>query len=301
MGEAERASIPYCQVTASKSRLPSRPRQTATMSTSTHVKLLSRDIQIQATSLQSSVSSDNSGHLTLNVRYHKPPVTDGRTPTVLCLPFWGGSTSTFDSVLTQLALLSSSSISVALTYRGTGSTHARGPDTAQDHSTSSLAADVVRVLSSPDFLDLVSSGRLVLVAHSMSAKIAYHVLYLLASGGIGNGVRIEIERMLLLAPAPIGPLNLPPEMCAQQLRAYDSLESAGWTVRNVLSYAPLDDDMVRRLAGDAVGMSPGAKRGWVEYGMKLDCTEVLKGFMTLMKDRRALKVRVLVGREDKVE
>ena len=190
---------------------------------------------------------------------------------------------------------------MALSYRGTGSSHAGDPDTPQDYSISSFAADVVGVLSSPDFLDLVPSGRLVLVAHSMSAKVAYHVFYLLGSGGIGNGDRIEIERLLLLGPAPIGPLDLPPEMRAQQLRAYESVESASWTMRNVLSHAPLDDDVVRRLASDAVGMSPGAKRGWLEYGMKVDCTEVLKGAMTLVKDRRVFKVRVLVGREDRVE
>jgi pimeloyl-ACP methyl ester carboxylesterase len=180
-------------------------------------------------------------------------------------------------------------------------------DTLQNHSISSLAADVLGVLSSPDFTsDLIPSGRLVLVAHSMSAKVAYHVLYYLGNGGIdGSGVRIgfRVQRLLLLAPAPIRPLDLPPQMRAQQLRAYDSLESASWTMRFVLSHAPLDDDVVRRLASDAVGMSPGAKSGWLgEYGMKVDCTEVLRAAMNLVKGtRRAFRVRVLVGREDRVE
>lgn len=81
----------------------------------------------------------------------------------------------------------------------------------------------------------------------------------------------------MLGPAPVGPLVLSPDMQQQQLQAYQAEESAAWTIDNVLTAGPdkLGSDVVAELAKDCARMSPGAKSGWLEYGMAVDCSEVV--------------------------
>jgi len=86
--------------------------------------------------------------------------------------------------------------------------------------------------------------------------------------------------------------------------AADNNGTAAWAVENVLSHGGLDGDVVARLARDCVGMSAGAKRGWVELGMGRDCRGSVRDVAARLGEQGTLEgfgVRVLVGREDKVE
>jgi len=178
-------------------------------------------------------------------------------------------------------------------------------DPVEIHDIPSLAADVLVLLqslgSSEDESCMIPSGKVVLCAHSMSAKVAWELLHGLT---IRPDTSLTVTALLLLAPAPIGPLEFPAEMREQQLKAYNTLESASWTLRNVLTHKSLGDDVIARLARDCVSMSAGAKRGWIELGMKRDCLDVVRKVAAKLADQsdmQAFRVRVLVGEEDQVE
>ena len=152
---------------------------------------------------------------------------------------------------------------------------------------------MVEFVKSQQFQTLTPSKKLIVCAHSMSAKVACELL-----ASFSSSAHVEITGLLLLAPAPPTPLILPVHMKEQQLIAYSTLESAKWTMQNVLTAGNLNDNVIDQLAKDAAGRSTGAKRGWIEVGMGYDCSaslEMLSG--TLAK----VLVRVLVGSKDVVE
>jgi pimeloyl-ACP methyl ester carboxylesterase len=191
-----------------------------------------------------------------------------------------------------------------MSYRGTG--ESKRPDAELDlpshHSIPFLAADVLALLRSGEVIeDLIPSHKLVIVAHSMSAKVAWEVLCGLSPTRSEATPEIEVVSVLLIAPAPPGPLELPPEMRQQQLIAYQTVESAKWTIANVLTHRPLSQEVIDRSAKDCAGMSPGAKRGWIEEGMKYSCVEAVRNLAATHQGQSAKLVRVLVGTEDVVE
>jgi len=62
----------------------------------------------------------------------------------------------------------------------------------------------------------------------------------------------------------------------------------------------LPEDVVSQLVEDAVTMSPDAKRGWLEVGMAEDIRPALTS-LAADETAREMKIRVVVGSEDKVE
>lgn len=130
----------------------------------------------------------------------------------------------------------------------------------------------------------------------MSAKVAYVLLSLLSQ--TSHELDLSLSALLLFGPAPIESLIFPPEMREQSLHAYDSVESARWTIENILSSRALDAVLIESFASDCAGMSQAAKDGWLYHGMGFDCSEYLS---TIWEKWQGLKVRVLVGSEDKVE
>ena len=132
----------------------------------------------------------------------------------------------------------------------------------------------------------------------MSAKVALRL-----AGMIPESECLGVRSLLLLSPAPPLPLTLPPEVRSGQLTAYDSVENAKWTIENVLSATVLDDRTVTQLVEDCVGMSDGAKRGWIEIGMVESMAAVVMGMRddVASEKMRTVPVRVLAGARDKVE
>ena len=234
-----------------------------------------------------------------------------KNPTVISLHYWGGSAATYHHIPALLrsrdsdASRASSVTLVSLSHRGWGSSGRAEPDESSAYSITALASDVVAVLP-----QLVTSGLVsleqgfVLCGHSMGAKVAVAVaasLYRLKAETSGNGKPSlpPLRGLLLLAPAPPGPLVLPEEIRRQQATAYDSVEGVQWTVREVLTAAKgnwlnggtADFEMVVR---DSLAGSEGAKRGWPEVGMAEDVD------IQPLWDSH-LKVRVLVASGDRVE
>jgi pimeloyl-ACP methyl ester carboxylesterase len=267
--------------------------------------------------------------LATSIRYYEPSTPDRSAPTVVFLPFWGGSASTFEPVQQALSKTHPTCTSVAVSYRGTGSSSGSSEETSsltstlnseqdplESHDIPALATDVIALFETlandgGEQQALIPSRQVVLCAHSMSAKVAWEILHALTSSGnesvnlLDNKRTTTVKGLLLLAPAPPGPLELPAEIREQQLKAYDSLDSALWTLRNVLTHKDLSDQVVGRLATDCVSMSPGAKRGWIELGMKRDCRGVVEDMVARIKAdwqrEGTFQLRVLVGEKDKVE
>ena len=266
------------------------------MSKTTETKLVSKILPLQTHPAAS-----------LDIQYHKPSTPNTSMPTVILLPFWGGSASTFEGLQIKLSEIDASYTTVAVSYRGTGSSSRSEEDSPQRHDIHALAADVLALLDvlvrdEDEGSNLLPSGKVVFCAHSMSAKVAWEVLSRLDLGDQTHA--LGVAGLLLLAPAPIGPLELPPEMREQQLGAYASMESARWTLSNILTRKTPDKEFLNGLARDCVGMSSGAKRGWIELGMKSDCTDAVRKVADNLVTNKSLKdfpVVVLAGEHDVVE
>ena len=104
----------------------------------------------------------------------------------------------------------------------------------------------------------------------MGAKIALSLLSNLLNPNPESIAppNVKIRGVLLLAPAPPSPLVLPKGVREGQLAAYESLESARGAVEGVLVHevGRMDGEVVRGLVEGMVGMSRGAKEGWLGRG-----------------------------------
>lgn len=249
---------------------------------------------VQSRNISLPLSGDtNIKHSSINILALPPSDPNTNLPTTVLLPFWGGNASTYASVLHHLAQQTPAPPALAISYAGTGSSPAPVPDTPTAHSIPALASNVLAVLRHEAIQDLLPSRKLVVCAHSMSAKVTWEVLRLLETSA--PVLEIQVVGVLLLAPAPPRPFALPVEMRMQQIEAYRNSEAAEFVVKNVLTARGLDERVYGEVVKGCVGMSEGAKRGWLEVGMKWDCEEALEGLA------KRPPVRVLVGSCDKVE
>lgn len=124
-----------------------------------------------------------------------------------------------------------------------------------------------------------------LVGHSMGGKIAQ----LVAGRGLVQGLR----GLVLIAPAPPTPLELPPNMKEQQLSAYSNAESADFVVRNVLSSSSLSEATVAMLVEDMLKGNQFAKSAWPSYAMAEN--------IVASANKIQVPVLVIAGGLDKVE
>lgn len=200
-----------------------------------------------------------------------------QAPALIFLHFWGGSSRTF-SKLTPL--LSSTYPIFTIDFRGWGSS--TGPPSPEAYSISNLADDIQSLVP---LLPEIASRGYVLIGHSMGGKVAQLLASRRPSG---------LKGVLLVAPAPAGPLILPSkEMKEQQMKAYDSPEAAGFVVREVLTAGALEEEEVKMLVEDTQRGNKWARKAWPAYGMEEDYSADLCDI--------EVPVRVVVGGQDKVE
>jgi 3-oxoadipate enol-lactonase len=97
----------------------------------------------------------------------------------------------------------------------------------------------------------------------------------------------------VIASAPPTPLVLPLEMKKQQLLAYNSPQSAEFVIRNILSSARLENEVVSMLIEDMTRGNESAKAAWPSYGMAEN----------ILEDAEKIDVQILIiaGSKDRVE
>jgi 3-oxoadipate enol-lactonase len=159
--------------------------------------------------------------------------------TLLFLHYWGGSAGTWRVVTSQL---SGEFRCVAYDQRGWGTSDAP-PD---GYAIADLAADATNIIHS------LKIDRYVLVGHSMGGKVAQFLASQQPEG---------LQGLILVAPAPPIPQNIPDVARQQQLHAYDNRENAIRAVEFLTANIPASD-VVEQIIADNFAAAPQAKLAW---------------------------------------
>jgi pimeloyl-ACP methyl ester carboxylesterase len=161
-------------------------------------------------------------------------------PALVFLHYWGGSSRTWRRVVDALA---PEFRTVAIDQRGWGKSDAP----AKGYALSDMASDAEAVIEA---LDL---ERYLLIGHSMGGKVSQLIASRRARGLTG---------LVLVAPSPPSPLNLPLDVRQGMVRAYDSRDSVVATVEQVLAPGGLDPEDLEAVVADSLAGSPAAKEAW---------------------------------------
>jgi len=247
------------------------------------------------------------------------PTSVKAPPTIIFLHYWGGSASTFSNIPPLLPavwrdkLRTTHPTMISVSFRGWGLSSRAVPDVPQAYSVAPLAEDILALLDhfqAEQLLPLAPDGmgEFVLCGHSMGGKVALEVAALLSDASSNRPPKPHLRGLLLLAPAPPGPLIVPDEVRMQMKQAYDSAEGVRWTARNVLTAGGEGGDSggaevveppyMEKIVRDSLAGSDGAKRGWLEVMMSEDIRDTLKDGRMIGK---GVKVRVMVALGDLVE
>jgi len=172
-------------------------------------------------------------------------------PALVFLHYWGGSSRTWDAVVSELA---NGHRSVAVDHRGWGLSEAP----PQGYAIADMADDVQDVIAT------LRLSHYVLVGHSMGGKVAQLLASRRPQGLAG---------VVLVAPSPPSPTILPDEQRAAMAAAYESRVSIAWVLDNVLTAAPLDDRLREQVIADSLRGAREAKAAWPNAAMREDITQ----------------------------
>jgi pimeloyl-ACP methyl ester carboxylesterase len=125
----------------------------------------------------------------------------------------------------------------------------------------------------------------VLVGHSMGGKVAQIV---------AGRQPAYLSGLVLVAPAPPRrPAHVTAEYRQQLAHAYDTAESVRFSLDNMLSHAPLSEDIREQVVHDSLASAPGALTNWPLKEIVADISESA-GAITA-------PVLILAGEYDRVE
>ncbi|KAK1753938.1 alpha/beta-hydrolase [Echria macrotheca] len=222
-----------------------------------------RTVQVPAADQPTSKPDvDAEVHLRAMVSFSGEDDAQDKRPTIVFLHFWGGSARTWSLAAPAVAARFRC---VAVDLRGWGGS--ASASSAEGYSMADMARDMEGVVA-----EVVPGGRqggVVLVGLSMGAKVAM----LVARRRVVN-----VVGLVLVSPAPPGPLVLPESMREQQVHAYDGEELARAAAVGVLtrSFGEENKELPRFVVEDMLGGSAGAKAAWPMYGMAEDVSEGLE-------------------------
>lgn len=195
------------------------------------------------------------------------------SPTLVFLHYWGGSSRTWNEVV---AALPARYRTIRPDLRGWGASQ----DFAGQASfnLSDFADDVLGVIAALDVKDYV------LVGHSMGGKIAQLIASRRPSGLAG---------LVLVAPAPPTPLNMPQQALDAMATAYETEASVAMAIDHMLTAKPLSAAQRQQVIEDSLRGSPDAKRAWPQSTSREDISQQVS--------RIDVPVAVIAGVLDKVD
>jgi pimeloyl-ACP methyl ester carboxylesterase len=204
--------------------------------------------------------------------HQSPSPAANRPLELIFLHYWGGSAATWDGVIN---LLPADVKTHTPEFRGWGENHSEMPSDASLHL---LAADI------EEFIARRTSGRYLLVGHSMGGKVAQ----IIAGSRPAN-----LAGLMLVAPAPPTAMALSAEQRETMIHAYDSAESTAFVLDNVLTVGGLPHAIRQKALQTSIAGSRDAKTWWPKVGIG---EEVLKQAASI-----DVPVHVLSGEKDRVD
>ena len=186
------------------------------------------------------------------------------SPTLVCLPYFGGSARSFQPLW---PLLPAPWCLRAYTLRDIG-VEERG------YSVEAAFEQIARALRRD------VHGPFHLLGHSMGGKIALGA----ASLGLDG-----LESVILLAPSPPSPEQMSDDNRAAMLARHGTREGALETVR-LASHRPLSPEMLELAVEDDLATSEDDWKNWLGIGSRQDCSSLLRSV--------DVPVRILVGQHD---
>lgn len=230
-----------------------------------------------------------------------------RKPLLVFLHYWGGSASTWYKLTSPGSqhCVSEDYPTATFDLRGWGKSTGPVNDNEGSYSVTKLAEDVIfglRELSQDTEHSKLLQHGIILIGHSMGAKVALAVQF----GSMDECLLPKIRGLILIAPAPPTPVNLPPEMKAQQQVAYESEKSVREIVNYVLAKpANLTESDIDMIVHDSLAGNSLAKNAWPSYAMQEDISGLVKRAIESAPWKApgllAPTVCVIVGEEDVVE
>ena len=160
--------------------------------------------------------------------------------TLVFLHYWGGSARTWRHVTAALA---PAYRTIATDHRGWGLSEAP----PSGYGLADLADDAQGVI------DALGLRRYVLVGHSMGGKVAQ----LLASRRPRG-----LAGLVLVAPSPPQPMNMPEEAREKMANAYATRETVEMTIDQVLTAKALRPEDRAEVISDSLRGAPPAKLAW---------------------------------------
>jgi pimeloyl-ACP methyl ester carboxylesterase len=192
-------------------------------------------------------------------------------PSLLFLHYWGGSSRTWDQVVSELK---TDFRCVAYDHRGWGESDK--PETG--YSIQELANDAEALIQA------LGLTRYVLIGHSMGGKVAQRLAAKRPEG---------LLALILVAPAPPTPMAVPEDVRKQMIQAYQNREAVGFLIQNILTSIPLPDQIREQIIEDTLKGGLAAKHAWPEKGMLEDISSAVA--------KISVPTLVLAGENDQVE
>ncbi len=191
-------------------------------------------------------------------------------PGLVFLHYWGGSSRTWAPVMERLR---TTNRCVAIDFRGWGDSDKE----AEDYTLESMASDVLGVVQALGLEEFFMLG------HSMGGKVAQLVAARRPPA---------LRGLILYAPAPPGPLEVPEDVRRSYVGMYQSREGAEIVLSNLTPHQ-LPQGLREQVIEDTLRGAAGAKQAWPLQGMIADISDETA--------RITVPVHIIAGGDDAVE
>ncbi|KAI0424702.1 alpha/beta-hydrolase [Xylaria sp. FL1042] len=198
-------------------------------------------------------------------------------PSLVFHHYYGGSPATFKHVLSQPNIQPLHKV----LYHARGWFPSTGPSESHAYGIGALSSDLSSIISETGLTN--HEAGFILVGHSMGGKVAQHYAATKPSPAL--------KGLILVAPAPLAGMELPPDKKAEQRSAYQSEDGVRFVLENVLTAGPgtLDSEAMDQCIRDSMRGNEAATAAWPDYASAERYEELEK----------KIKVPVLVLRGDK--